>query len=324
MNKVTVVIPNYNGKEYIKACLESVLLSSTGADVIVVDNGSTDDSLELVKEGFKNVRLIELPDNTGFAHAVNVGIKASDTPYVFLLNNDTVIKNDTIAKLTRAMDQNPGAFAFQAKMLKLSDESIIDSAGDYYCALGWAFAYGKDKKADSYIEYTKRRRIFSACAGAAMYRRELLDKTGLFDEAHFAYLEDVDIGYRAKIYGYDSFLAPDAVVLHAGSASSGSRYNEFKIRLSARNSIYLIYKNMPFPQIILNLPFLVPGFLIKTVFFIKKGFGRVYIRGLINGVRLCFTKEAGLNRVRYDKKRLKNYRNIQIILWLNVLRRAAL
>lgn len=98
-------------------------------------------------------------------------------------------------------------------------------------------------------------------------------KIGYFDENHFAYLEDIDIGYRARIFGYQNGYCPDAIVYHAGSGASGSRYNAFKVDLSSRNSIYLIYKNMPLLQLILNLPFLLLGFLVKTLFFIKRDLG---------------------------------------------------
>ncbi len=321
MSVVTVIIPNYNGMAFLENCLKSVLSGDTEPDVIVVDNGSDDGSAEYVKKAFPGVKLIALPENTGFARAVNEGIRACKTPYVFLLNNDTVIRKDTVSLLVKAMEDYPDAFAFQAKMLKMSDPEYIDSAGDYYCALGWAFALGKDRKDADYMQYTDRRRIFSACAGAAIYRRSILDEIGLFDENHFAYLEDVDLGYRAKLYGHDSFLLPGAVVLHQGSASSGSRYNEFKIRLSSKNSIYLIYKNMPALQILLNLPFLLAGFFIKILFFARRGYGRIYVSGLLKGLSFCFTKKASEHKIPFERARFRNYRNVEIILLLNIIRR---
>ena len=106
----------------------------------------------------------------------------------------------------------------------------------------------------------RRRVIFASCAGADIYRKKVFEKIGYFDEEHFAYLEDIDVGYRARIFGYENWYVPAALVYHVGSGTSGSRYNQFKTRYSSRNNIYLIYKNMPVLQIILNLPFLVPGF----------------------------------------------------------------
>ena len=269
MVKSTVVIPNYNGIKYIEACLYSIFLGTTkDLEVIMVDNASTDGSLELVKEKFPQVQIIENQENTGFAAAVNQGILASRTPYVILLNNDTVAELSFVHELEKAMERDKRIFSVSAKLISLHDKEKTDDAGDFYCALGWAFARGKGKKPELYQENCE---IFSACAGAAIYRRACFEEIGLFDENHFAYLEDIDIGYRAQLYGYHNRFEPEAVVFHAGSATSGSRYNTFKTKLASRNSIYLVYKNMPLLQIIINMPFLLIGFFIKTLFFMKKG-----------------------------------------------------
>ena len=156
-----------------------------------------------------------------------------------------------------------------------------------------------------------------ACAGAAIYLRRVFDEIGLFDEAHFAYLEDVDVCWRARIAGYRNLYVPDAIVRHVGSATSGSVYNEFKVRHSSRNSIYLIYKNMPLLQIVLNLPFLIVGFAVKFLFFVSKGLGGTYARGLIRGVKMCSRDR----KVRFHWKNLRNYAKIQLELWLNLIRR---
>ena len=160
--------------------------------------------------------------------------------------------------------------------------------------------------------------MFSACAGAAIYRRAAFDEIGMFDEAHFAYLEDVDVSWRARIYGLRNMYVPAAVVRHVGSATSGSVYNEFKVRHASRNSIYLIYKNMPVLQILWNLPFLIPGFLIKMLFFVKKGYGKEYITGLAKGFALCRRDK----KVQFCWKHLGSYLKIQWELWVNVIRRA--
>ncbi|MBR4768761.1 MAG: glycosyltransferase family 2 protein [Lachnospiraceae bacterium] len=321
--EVSVIIPNYNGINYIEKCLESVLLSDMDTEIIVVDNGSMDGSAELVERKYPQVKLIRFSENRGFCAAVNEGIRACATPYVFLLNNDAAVMPDTVLKLYRMLSENQGVFSCQALMIKMSDEKIVDSAGDYYCALGWAFSLGKDRLREDLERYTNRRRVFSACAGAAMYRRDILDKIGLFDENHFAYLEDVDIGYRARLYGYENYILKDAVVLHAGSGATGSRYNEFKVYHSSRNSIYLIYKNMPSGQVLLNFPLLTAGFLIKTLYFAKKGFGKTYLRGLTDGFRLCFTKSGRGHKIVFDKEKLGTYVRIEFLLLLNVIRRLA-
>ena len=125
----------------------------------------------------------------------------------------------------------------------------------------------RHRPADS--NYTKDDTVFTACAGAAIYRRSVFDEIGFFDESHFAYLEDIDIGYRAMIYGYKNCFCSSALVYHVGSGTSGSKYNTFKVKLSARNSVWLNYKNMPLLQLILNFLPLLLGYLVKYLFFCK-------------------------------------------------------
>lgn len=318
MTKTTVVIPNYNGIQYVDECLHSLCQGTRMPEIILVDNGSGDGSRELVREKYKEVQVIEFAQNTGFSSAVNAGIRAAVTEYVILLNNDTVVDREFVENLEKALSEEPGAFSAGAKMLQMAAPERLDGAGDLYCALGWAFSRGKDRPCEA---YDRPCRIFSACAGAAIYRRQAFDRIGFFDENHFAYLEDTDIGYRANIYGYYNIYAPTAKIYHAGSAVSGSRHNDFKVGLSARNSIYLVYKNMPFLQMVLNLPFLLAGFLIKLLFFCKKGMGGAYLKGLVAGIRLSAGKKGRSHRVKFSFSHLKNYVWIQGQLWVNMVRR---
>lgn len=318
--KATIVIPNYNGIAYLKKCLSALSMdvAEYPAHILIVDNGSTDGSTEWIKENYPSAELIALSENTGFCHAVNVGIKASKTPFVILLNNDTEVKSGFTRALVHAIEGSERIFSVSAKMLDMKEESLLDNAGDLYCALGWAFARGKGKNAEKYQE---RAEIFSACGGAAIYRREVFEQIGYFDELHFAYLEDVDIGWRARIYGYRNFYEPAARVLHAGSAASGSRYNAFKNKHSSANSVYIIGKNMPLLQWVLNLPFLLVGFFIKFLFFLLKGMGFPYLKGCMSGLARCFRKEGRAAKVHFSSKNLKNYVKIQWELWWNILRR---
>ncbi len=316
--KTTVIIPNYNGIIYLGNCLDSVLADDTEAEIIVVDNGSTDGSYELL-EKYPAVKAIRFEENKGFCAAVNAGIRAAETPYIILLNNDLTIKKGFIKALEEAMDKDAGAFSANAQMRMMKSPEYIDNAGVYYCALGWAYDCGKGKKAGK--KYDKPRKIFASCGGASIYRKGILDKIGLFDEKHFAYLEDVDIGYRARIFGYRNIYVPDAVAFHAGSAASGSKYNEFKTNLSSANSIYIIEKNMPPLQILLNLPFLLPGFLIKMLFFCKKGLGDNYRKGLMRGFRVYYKEGGKDNHIPFRLGNLWNYLVIQLELWLNIVRR---
>lgn len=315
MKQVTVVIPNYNGKKYLSRCLDALFANTDlEIDTIVVDNHSTDGSIKEAKKNYPDLIYILLDKNYGFSKAVNEGIKAARTPYVLLLNNDTKIEKGFVSALLRAVERSERIFSVEAKMIQYDKPDCIDSAGTYYNALGWAFARGKDHPAS---KYETRCKTFAACGGAALYRKNIFEDIGYFDEDYFAYLEDIDIGYRAKIFGYQNVYEPEAKVFHIGSASSGSRYNEFKVRFSARNNLYLIYKNMPWVQIILNLPFFFIGFGIKLLFFAKKGLLKVYVQGLKDGITLCCQR----TKTEYRSKNLVNYMKIQMELWINVMRK---
>ena len=299
--KVTVVIPNYNGIEYLRECLKSLEEQSFKEFVtLIVDNCSADGSREFIKENYPEIRLIEMDKNYGFSIAVNKGIRESRTEYVILLNNDTVVHKDYIKELYNHISSSKRIFSVSSRMIAYHDRSVMDDAGDMYSVVGWAFQRGTGQPVERYDEPC---RVFSACAGAAIYRREVFKKIGLFDEMHFAYLEDIDVGYRARIEGYYNEYCPKALVYHIGSATSGSRYNEFKVRLAARNSIYLNYKNMPAVQLVLNFLPLLAGTFVKYLFFVKRGFGKVYLEGLREGLH-TFQK---CRKVKFKKRNLVNY-----------------
>lgn len=316
--KVTVVIPNYNGSKYIRGCMDS-LRSQKGEpfDVLVIDNASADGSLEILQQEYQEARVIPLSENTGFDYAVNLGIRESKTPYVILLNNDTVVKPGFVQALVEAIEESEDIFSVSPMMLSMQDETIIDDAGDGYCALGWAYARGKGRPAE---KYEKKVEIFAACAGASIYRKKIVEEIGFFDEMHFAYLEDIDIGYRARIYGYRNIYEPKAKVIHAGSATSGSRYNEFKTRLSSANNAYMIGKNMPLLQLLVNFPFLLLGFLVKAFFFARKKMGMLYIKSYFSGIARCFSKEGRKHKVKFRMKYFVNYLKIEISLIFGILR----
>lgn len=315
MSEVTVVIPNYNGISYLDTCLGSLMEQrDVDMEILVVDNGSSDGSCEFIRTHYPKVRLVRLDRNYGFCRAVNEGIARAESPYVILLNNDTKAEPDFAAELLAAIRRDSRRFSCGAKMLQYHEQELLDNAGDFYCALGWGLARGKGKPCS---RYSSEERIFSACAGAAVYRRSLLLKLGGFDEAHFAYLEDMDISWRARIHGYENWFAPNAKVYHIGSATSGSRYNSFKVIHSAGNNVYMIYKNMPFLQILLNLPFLIAGFGIKYLFFVRKGFGKDYKKGFKRGISLC--RKHPDRKVRVRAAHLPDYLEIQLELWRNIL-----
>ena len=244
---------------------------------------------------------------------MNAGIRAVSTPYVILLNNDTEPFPDYVGELVRCMDRFPDVFSASSKMIQLYRRDLMDDAGDMYSILGWAYQRGVGQPAAG---YRKARQVFAACAGAAIYRREVFEEIGYFDESHFAYLEDIDVGYRAKIYGYRNIYCPTAKVYHVGSGTSGSKYNSFKVRLAARNNLYLNYKNMPLPQLAVNCLPIALGMAVKYGFFKKLGFGADYLDGVKEGLATL----KNCRRVPYRREHLKNYLQIEgELIWGTLL-----
>lgn len=322
MKEITVVIPNYNGKKYLTECLMSLDREAQNPEtpeftVLVVDNGSTDGCVPLLVERWPDVQKILLEENTGFCHAVNVGIEAAETPYVILLNNDTKVQTGFIKGLYEAIKKDDTIFSVSSQMLMWDKPELLDDAGDRYCVLGWAYGRGKGKEA---VKYDRPAEVFFACGGASIYRKSVFAEIGLFDEEHFAYLEDLDVGYRARIHGYRNYYEPSAKVLHYGSASTGSRYNERKTMLSSANNVYVIGKNMPLLQLLWNLPFLLLGFFIKFLFFCRKKMGILYLKGLKKGFQRCFSEAGRKAKVPFRWKRLGNYLSIQWQLYVNTIR----
>ena len=313
--RTAIVIPNFNGLHFLPACMEALDRQTvTDFVTIVVDNGSVkDESLSWLAswqaENPERHILLDNKKNLGFPAAVNRGIRYAldqNIPYTLLLNNDTKVAPDFLENLCETMERKPKAFAISSKMVKMHDPRIMDDAGDEYTILGWQFQRGLEQSS-ALPRWNVPARIFSACAGAAIYRTEAFRHIGLFDESHFAYLEDIDISYRANLAGYTLFYEPSAVCHHVGSGTSGSKYNSFKVHLSARNSIYLLYKNMPFWMLLLNALPLVLGYLVKFLFFLKKGFGRDYLRGLRDG----FSTRHTLKKVNEKEVPFSRYLRIE-------------
>jgi GT2 family glycosyltransferase len=239
----TIVIPNWNGRRFLGRCF-SALRAQTASDfrIVLVDNGSSDDSVAFTRKRFPEVDVVEVGENRGFAAAVNVGVLAAKTPYVALLNNDTEAGPRWLEELELALVRHPRAAAVTSKMLLLDRPDTVDDAGDMltYTFLPYPRGHGQTDEG----QYEEETEVFSACGGACLWRRDVLDELGLFDEAFFAYYEDVDIGFRARLAGYECWYAPRSIVLHArgGSAEAETDFTYFQ---HLKNRWFLISKNAP-------------------------------------------------------------------------------
>lgn len=313
MKKVTVIIPNYNGKKYIDKCLKALENQKyKDFDVVVVDNGSEDGSDRVGNKYKLNLNVIQFEENKGFAAAVNAGVESVDTPFVILLNNDAYATPNFVENLVNAIEWERDVFSAQGLMLQEEHKDLVDSAGDYFCSLGWAFSKGKDK---SLGKYMFQKNVFSACAGAAIYNRDILEQIGMFDEKFFAYIEDVDVGYRAKLVGFKNIVVPEAMVFHVGSGSSGERHNSFKVTLGARNTMLMMHKNFAWWQWIINGPAIGLGILIKIIYFSRKKLRREYLDGISQYRRMKKDMPkfwGGNTRIRW---------RIQWELWINCFKR---
>lgn len=250
---VSVIIPNWNGASLLPACLDALRAQTYPAlEILLVDNASRDDSVDIVRCGYPEVHLVELPENLGLTGGVNAGIRVASGEIIALLNNDAEAEPDWVFALVRALSAYPEAGSVASKMLLHDRRDVLNSAGDTYGLDGLPANRGVwEKDAGQFDGDTY---IFGACGGAAAYRRRMLDEIGLFDEDLFMYCEDVDIAWRGQIAGYRCVFAPDAVVYHRLSATGGGITSSY---YTGRNTLFVLAKDYPpallkrhWPQII--------------------------------------------------------------------------
>jgi len=242
---VSVVILNYQGKEFLSFCVASVLRSSyRRLEVVIVDNGSRDGSIELAEGLFgkdPRVKIVKLKGNVGFAAGNNAGVKYCTGKYVVFLNNDTVVDRMWITELVKVMEKRPDAGALQSKLLRLSNPKIFDSTGDFvdYFGLSFCRASGEEDRG----QYNHLDEIFSARAAAMMVRSSTLKDVGVFDDSFFMIFEDIDLGWRIRLRGYKVLYVPSSVVYHYGEATT--RRVDYGIRIfhGTKNLIAMVLKN---------------------------------------------------------------------------------
>ena len=239
---VTVVIPNWNGRRWLPGCLRSLAEQSLApAEVIVVDNGSSDGSPDYLQAEHPDVRILALGSNTGFAHAANVGVRAAAHDLVALVNTDVVLAPDWLERMTRALRLDHRAGSVACKMLSLDDPSRVYDAGDVLRRDGVCEQRGRFGRDDG--RWDEPGEVFGACAGAALYRRDALLELGGFDERFFAYLEDVDLALRLQLRAWRCRYEP-AVAYHAGEGSA-HQLSGGHAYLVARNTLLLVAKAFP-------------------------------------------------------------------------------
>ncbi len=259
-SRVSVIIPNYNGMEHLAECLGSLAEQSyTGFSITVVDNGSEDMSVDYIRKYFPSADVVELGRNYGFARAVNEGIKRalgnSRPEKILLLNNDVVCDRFFIENFLKGFD-NAKVYSCACRMMNYYDRSVIDDCGISLNRYGHPFASGHGSRYEENKKYGAG--ITGCCAGAGMYKTEVFEKIGLFDEDFIAYYEDVDMALRIKLSGYECGFAGDAVCYHKRGGSYGKvRY--YDTEMCSRNLIFLWIKNYTAGFIFRKFPLFVSG-----------------------------------------------------------------
>lgn len=280
---VAVVIVNWNGLMFLPACLLSLSRQTHPPhEIVVVDNGSTDGSIAYLEQQHPDVWLIRNPHNVGFAAACNQGIQATQAEFIALLNNDTVVHPQWLEAMLAAVN-DPAAGMCACRMLSMHDAGMIDSAGIAVDRLGYAWGIGGGTQ-DQPDNYPASSQLLGPSGGAGLYRRKMLEDIGLLDEDFFAYLEDVDIAWRAQWAGWQCAFAVDAIVFHVHSATT-AQIPHLKSRLLARNRIWMIVKNYPARYLLTYLPILLVGELGALVYLARHRRFSSSLRGRLEAMR---------------------------------------
>lgn len=272
---VSIIIVTWNSKTHLQRCL-AALLSQTiqNFEVIIIDNGSTDGSVNTVENDYPNLdmRIQRLDSNFGFAAANNIGARLARGRWLALLNADAFPEMDWLEKFIKATEEYPAFSCFSSCQIQANHPEFLDGTGDSYHVSGVAWRRNINypvHQSGSNIE-----EIFSPCAAASFYLRDAFLEVGGFDEDFFSYFEDVDLGFRLRLRGYRSLYVPDAVVHHIGSASLGVNSN-FSLYHSHRNLVWTFFKNMPTALLLKYLPAHIMINLSYALYYTFRGRGKV-------------------------------------------------
>lgn len=241
MSRLSIVIPNWNGKHFLKTCLDSLRMQTyPDIEIIIVDNASQDGSQTYIREQYPEVLLIELPENRGFTGACNTGMAAASGEFIALLNNDTEVDANWAKAVVDGFARHPEVGFIASRMMLFDQRDTFHAAGDFYRVDGLPGNRGVWQP--NHGQYDREQTVFSACGGASIYRRGLLDEIGLLDDDFYFSLEDIDLGWRAQLAGYPCLYLPDAVVYHMLSATGGGKTASY---YAGRNILFVLIKDYP-------------------------------------------------------------------------------
>jgi GT2 family glycosyltransferase len=255
---LTAVVLSYDGIPLLETILPTIA-AQRGIEfkTIVVDNGSSDGTEAWLAKHWPAVEVVRLPTNVGVTPALNVCLRAADTEFVALLNNDLELEPDALARLTAALVEHPDAASAGAKLIDFHDRAVLDGAGDVFTWAGTGGRRGHGQLDRG--QYDSPQAIFGACGGAAVYRKAAVEDIGEFDESFFAFYEDVDWALRAQVLGWGCRYEPGAVVYHMGSATIGKGLTDFTRYHLWRNGLWIVAKNYPVAALVRYFPWLLLG-----------------------------------------------------------------
>jgi GT2 family glycosyltransferase len=275
---ISVVIPNYNGAAFLEACLASLLRQTySNREILVVDNGSRDASVEIIRRVAPQARVLLLQRNLGFAGGVNAGVRVATGDWIAVLNNDTEAAPDWLEQFVSALARYPQAAFLACRILDFEERNVLYSAGDCFLRSGIGYRRGQGRRDG--VAYHRDVEIFSAGGCACLYRKAVLLEANGYDENFFAYLEDVDLGMRLVAAGYRGNYVSQAVVFHRGGATSGGEFSSLTVRLRTRNALLLL-KNFPHGSIWRWWPIVLAGQLVWLARVLAHGKLWSYLVGL--------------------------------------------
>ncbi|RYZ14855.1 MAG: glycosyltransferase family 2 protein [Alphaproteobacteria bacterium] len=300
--EITVVVVNYNSGDYLAGCIASLARQShRNFETIIVDNNSTDGSLDRLGEKPERLTILRQAENLGFAGGNNVGAAAGKGRWLALLNPDAEADTDWLDAMMRAIDDHPEHRMVACLQTNLLDPTKLDGAGDNYLAYGYAWRGGFGHPAS---KAPAAGECFGPCGAAALYPRDLFLEAGGFDERYFCYHEDVDIAFRLRLFGECCQFAPSARIRHAGSAVTG-RSSYFSVFHGVRNGVWTYAKNMPGGWLILTLPI----WFIGAVLLLLRGLARGVFRPTWNGFMAGL---AGLGPMLKSRRELRKRRKARV------------
>jgi len=287
MPEMSVIVLNWNGKHFLETCLTSLRRQTfRDFETILVDNGSTDGSTEYVRVQFPEVRLIELRENRGFTGGNIAGWetvrKGAPEGLIVLLNNDTEAHPQWLESFHKASRAYPKAGTLASKMMMFDDRRRIENCGFAMSTIGFAIDLGRGEL-DS-PAWSRQRQVFGACAGAAAYRRSMLEDINFLDNDFFMTSEDVDLSFRAQLRGYECWMIPEAIVYHHYRGAM-AKFPARQAFFSQRNSEFVYLKNMPTALMLSRLPMRFIYELGATAYSFKVGSGAVFLKAKADALR---------------------------------------